>query len=90
MTEYWLESKASGTPRKDVWEDLDLTNFSPGDPVWFDPFPHDPVEGVHATFVEYYRDDERVAVIDVPEGDHQWFNEPAGTYCVSAKYLIPQ
>lgn len=91
MTKYWLESKASGTPRREMWETIGLTAFEAGDTVRFDPFPgNQNIESLYATFVKYYDTNELISVIKVPSGEHQWFNEPAGEYLVGTKYLTPQ
>lgn len=91
MATFWIQSKASGTPRREMWDTIGLTTFTAGDSIRFDPFPgNQRMESVYASFVEYYDTDEHIAVIDVPSGDHQWFNEPAGEYLVATKYLTPQ
>lgn len=48
---------------------------------------HEDMRSVFCTVVCVYRD---YAIVDIPEGDHHWFDKPAGEYIVPERLLYPQ
>lgn len=88
MTETFFQTKEYHT--RPVDNDLyDTWEMEPGEGVAFTPF-----SGMQSVFctchAKLMKNKKKYIIIDVPEGDHDWFNEPAGLYIVPANLVWPQ
>lgn len=80
MTETFWKNKIYNW-RHSEWEWVP----SAGDAVVFQPY-----QSHSALYCRCHKVCGKYAIIDVPKGSHEWFDEPKGFYIVPEKLLFPQ